>query len=113
MTQQSIRTAGEHSRKAATLCRDVGVPDRVHATVKAVEAPRGYRARDGAGRISEPRLQLPDRYDAVLPARQLCQGCIPFDRSTRSRFLPHSGQKLDRTRSLPVRSSRLRAGVPV
>jgi hypothetical protein len=55
---------------------ETSVPDRVDATVDAVEAARLDPRRDCA--LAEPdRLQLSKSDDAMLPLRELPDGAIP------------------------------------
>jgi hypothetical protein len=90
MTQERIRPAGEHSGKAAPVTSEARVPDGVDAPVKAMESSGANGPRDGSVGVTDP-VELPDRYDTVLPGGQFSQF-----QTSRPSFRSHSDHKLGR-----------------
>ena len=70
--------------------------DSKDPSVEAMQVTPANGAVNGASRITQRTRQLSDRYDAMLPIRQIRKRFRP-SRGMRLPFAPHSGGKDRRT----------------
>jgi hypothetical protein len=78
VTEQSAGTAGEHSGEAHARFRDMGVTNRVDASVEAMQSATRRSPLHGALRVAEWPQQLANRHHAVLSFGQLGQSVMPY-----------------------------------
>lgn len=80
MTQQCAPTAGKDSRHPAAAIGQLGMANRVHRRVEAVQAPRDHAMADGASAEAELG-KLATSHDSMLASRQRRDDAVTWTRS--------------------------------
>lgn len=98
--------AGEHGCEVLAVWRDRGVANRIDPAMERYQPTCRDRSGDGAARVPETGKELPDRDDSMLSLGKLRKAQVLSGWGPRSRFVPHAGIKLDRTRGSPPSEGR-------
>jgi hypothetical protein len=77
VAQESARTARQDRREKPAAPVDDGVPDRVDASVDAMQPPARHPSRDRVA-IKPQRVELRYTDDAMLPRRDLRQSNVTW-----------------------------------